>query len=72
MLIIKELNRLLNDEEGLTTVEYAVAGALVAAAVVVAFVDLGEQVGTTINELCADLATGATTDQCDGSTAGAG
>ncbi len=37
------------DEEGLTTVEYAVAGSLIAAAVVVAFRELGEQVGTVID-----------------------
>lgn len=40
-----------HDEEGLTTVEYAVAGALVAAAVVTAFTNLGNEVGTTINGL---------------------
>ncbi len=36
------------DESGLTTVEYAVAGALVAAAVVTAFRLLGVQVGAVI------------------------
>lgn len=41
----------LRDEEGLTTVEYAVAGALVAAAVVLAFTALGTSVGTVINNL---------------------
>ena len=41
----------LRDEEGLTTVEYAVAGSLVAAAVVVAFTDLGTAVGTAIGTL---------------------
>ncbi|PSW15823.1 Flp family type IVb pilin [Photobacterium rosenbergii] len=40
-----------HDEEGLTTVEYAVAGALVAAAVVGAFSGLGNEVGNTINGL---------------------
>ncbi|WP_409422128.1 Flp family type IVb pilin [Pseudaeromonas sp. ZJS20] len=39
------------DEEGLTTVEYAVAGTLVALAVVTAFTDLGTAVGTSINNL---------------------
>ncbi len=39
------------DESGLTTVEYAVAGALVAAAVVAAFRALGLQVGVVINGL---------------------
>ncbi|MBR9830461.1 MAG: pilus assembly protein [Oceanospirillales bacterium] len=51
MLILKELNRLLNDEEGLTTVEYAVAGALVAATVAVAFGGLGQAVTDKIDEL---------------------
>lgn len=36
------------DEEGLTTVEYAVAGALVAAGVVAAFGDLGDEVNRAI------------------------
>lgn len=43
--------KFLRDESGLTTVEYAVAGALVAAAVVIAFSDLGEAVGTVITGL---------------------
>ena len=41
----------LRDEEGLTTVEYAVAGALVAAAVVTAFTNLGTAVEGSINTL---------------------
>ena len=41
----------LRDEEGLTTVEYAVAGALVAAAVVTAFQLLGDEVGNVIDGL---------------------
>lgn len=41
----------LKDEEGLTTVEYAVAGALVAAAVVLAFTNLGTAVGQVINNM---------------------
>ena len=36
------------NEDGLTTVEYAVAGALVAGAVVVAFQNLGDAVTTEI------------------------
>lgn len=39
------------DEEGLTTVEYAVAGSLVAAGVVTAFSDLGDGVQKAINSL---------------------
>ena len=46
-----KLMQFLRDEEGLTTVEYAVAGALVAAAVVLAFGALGNQVGNVINGL---------------------
>ncbi len=40
--------RFLADESGLTTVEYAIAGALVSVAVIVAFTALGGQVATTI------------------------
>ena len=39
------------EEEGLTTVEYAVAGSLVAAAVVLAFTNLG----TAVEEVIVDL-----------------
>ena len=46
-----KLMQFLRDEEGLTTVEYAVAGALVAAAVVAAFTALGGQVGAVISGL---------------------
>ena len=58
MLILKELNRLLNDEGGLTTVEYAVAGALVGAAVVTAFTQLGTSVDAQIDRLCTATSTG--------------
>ena len=46
-----KLMQFLRNEEGLTTVEYAVAGALIAAAVVVAFETLGNQVGIVINTI---------------------
>ena len=45
------LMNFLRDEEGLTTVEYAVAGALVAAAVVLAFTNLGTAVKNVIVNL---------------------
>ena len=45
------------EEEGLTTVEYAVAGSLVAAAVVAAFTGLGNQVGIVIDGLTAAITT---------------
>jgi len=38
----------LRDEEGLTTVEYAVAGALITVAVVAAFTTLGGSISGTI------------------------
>lgn len=40
-----------NDEEGLTAVEYAVAGSLVTVGVVAAFTALGDSVKTAINKL---------------------
>ncbi|MDX1302213.1 Flp family type IVb pilin [Photobacterium sp.] len=48
------------DEEGLTTVEYAIAGALVAVGVVTAFSLLGDAVENTINDLT-DAASGTVT-----------
>ncbi|MBL1378449.1 Flp family type IVb pilin [Zobellella iuensis] len=51
MLILKELNRLIEDEEGLTTVEYAIAGTLVAVAVVTAFSNLGDAVGDRVQDM---------------------
>lgn len=43
------------EEEGLTTVEYAIAGGLVGAAVILAFTDLGSAVGRIINGIVTDL-----------------
>ena len=43
--------KFLKDEEGLTTVEYAVAGTLIALAVVAAFTQLGTTVGSSINKI---------------------
>jgi pilus assembly protein Flp/PilA len=45
----------LKEEEGLTMVEYAIAGALVAAGAVVAFSDLGTAVSTRISGLVSDV-----------------
>jgi pilus assembly protein Flp/PilA len=41
----------LRDEEGLTAVEYAIAGGLVGLAVVGAFTDLGEAIAARINAI---------------------
>ncbi len=43
------------DEDGLTTVEYAIAGALVGAAVIAAFQALGVQVGSVIETITSTL-----------------
>jgi pilus assembly protein Flp/PilA len=56
----EKIMKFLRDEDGLTTVEYAVAGALVAAAVVAAFTALGGEVGTTIDRLTGILSTANT------------
>ena len=46
-----KLMHFLRDEQGLTTVEYAIAGGLVGAAVIVAFRALGLHVGTIITTI---------------------
>ena len=43
--------KFLKDEEGLTTVEYAVAGTLIALAVVIAFGSLGNAVNNSISSI---------------------
>ena len=43
--------KFLQDEDGLTTVEYAIAGGLVGAAVIFAFSRLGEEVARVITTL---------------------
>jgi len=50
-VMTRKMVALVKEEEGLTTVEYAIAGSLVAAAVIVAFTDLGCEVGMTIQYL---------------------
>ena len=47
----------IREEEGLTVVEYAVAGGLISLAVVGAFTALGEQVVVRIGELIAAITT---------------
>ena len=49
----------LKDEEGLTMVEYAIAGALVAAGAVTAFTTLGKNVVTQITALAGFVLGGA-------------
>jgi len=49
--IMNKIRKFIQEEEGMTTVEYAVAGTLIALAVIAAFTQLGEQVGENINEI---------------------
>jgi pilus assembly protein Flp/PilA len=44
--------KFVKDEDGLTIVEYAVAGGLITIAVVTAFTSLGGTVATAISDLC--------------------
>lgn len=53
--IKKALAALRKDEEGLTTVEYAVAGGMLAAVAVTAFVALGGTVGSIITYVSTQL-----------------
>ncbi len=50
-----EVKKFLEDEEGLTVVEYAVAGGLIAAALVTAFTTLGETVEGIISGINEEL-----------------
>ena len=52
---MKAIYNFIREEEGLTTVEYAIAGALVGAAVVGAFRALGVQVGNVITTITSEI-----------------
>lgn len=45
----------IREEDGLTTVEYAIAGGLVGAAVILAFTELGTAVGDVIDGITGEL-----------------
>lgn len=49
--------KFVKDEDGLTVVEYAVAGGLISAAVVATFMALGVEVNAVINDIIAALQT---------------
>lgn len=53
----KHAMKFLRDEEGLTTVEYAIAGGLVGAAVIAAFGFLGDEVARIITAIWTALST---------------
>lgn len=49
--MLNQIKKFLADEQGLTIVEYAVAGGLITVAVVVAFTTLGGAVNTRIGQM---------------------
>ena len=51
----KHVMKFIRNEEGLTTVEYAIAGGLVGAAVIAAFGFLGDEVARIIGAIAAAL-----------------
>jgi pilus assembly protein Flp/PilA len=50
-----KIMQFVRDEQGLTTVEYAIAGGLVGAGVILAFSNLGKQVARVINDIVTKL-----------------
>ena len=52
---MNSISKFIREEEGLTTVEYAIAGALVGAAVIGAFTELGSQVGSVIDGIVTEI-----------------
>ena len=52
---MESIKKFLRDEEGLTTVEYAIAGGLVGLAVVLAFTNLGKKVAQVIDAITGKL-----------------
>lgn len=58
-VITRKFVDFIKEEEGLTTVEYAIAGSLVAAAVIIAFTDLGCEVGVVIQYLADVISSGS-------------
>ncbi len=54
----QKIKLFITKEEGLTTVEYAVAGAVVASAVLLAFTNLGTAVGTKIGAITTSIGGG--------------
>lgn len=51
----EKLLQFLHDEDGLTTVEYAAAGALIAVVAVTAFVSLGGQVAVLVTFITGEI-----------------
>jgi len=62
----QQIMKFFREEDGLTTVEYAIVGGLVGAAVIVAFTALGGSVGAVIEAITGEL------DQSPAITGGGG
>jgi pilus assembly protein Flp/PilA len=58
MSVKRKIMEFFHEEEGLTTVEYAIAGGLVGAAVIAAFIALGGKVKQVIEYITGQLKTG--------------
>ena len=61
--VIAKLRAFLRDEDGLTMVEYAVAGALIVGVAVLAFQTLGKNVADRITAIAKCIATPSTCTQ---------
>ena len=66
MKALEFVKQFIKEEEGLTTVEYAIAGALVGAAVIVSFEQLGITVGEVIDGIEGEISPDATTTTTTG------
>ena len=64
------LQDFIQDESGLTAVEYAIAGSLVVGGLVTAFTQLGDVTEETINDLCTAAGGEAVADDGNGGTTG--
>lgn len=53
--ILNKLQALMREEDGLTTVEYAIAGGLVGLAVIGGFIALGDRVGVIICNIVTEI-----------------
>jgi pilus assembly protein Flp/PilA len=57
--MLNSIRKFIRDEEGLTMVEYAIAGSLVGLACVLAFTNLGNAIADAIGDIITVLTTGA-------------
>jgi pilus assembly protein Flp/PilA len=55
--LLQTVSNFIREEEGLTIVEYAIAGAIISVAVVTAFTTLGDNVQGAVDNLGTDVST---------------